>query len=110
MNLDRRLTEATKQVTRLEAANAAKDAALRAQEALDMRQPNPFGHDCQWCPRCVLKVAELRRAALSDTGEGWLEVREQAKGAIEELFSLADRIPAEVRQRVEDILDKLRRE
>ena len=54
----------------------------------------------------------LRADALSSEGKGWLspEVREQARGVIEELFSLADRIPAEVRQRAEIALAALKGE
>ena len=98
------------------AANAAKDAALRAW-AEDIACPKCVngiaGVEGQLsnCPHCGGSCIDWSRfyAALSDGGKGWLppEVREQARRAIEELFSLADRIPAETRQCVEAALDAL---
>lgn len=43
-------------------------AALKASEALAMRAPNPFEHDCEWCASCVARVDGMRRAALAKAG------------------------------------------
>ena len=39
-------------------------AALRAEQLLTLKAPNPFGHDCEWCGKCVQRVVEMNFAAL----------------------------------------------
>lgn len=89
MNLSKRLTEATKQVARLKAANAVLAAALREElaERIDALGVVVFVSDdkeremlAKSVVLTVIRQAPLKCAALSDTGAGWLplEVREQA--------------------------------
>lgn len=39
--------------------------ALEAWQLHHMVEPNPFGHNCEWCGDCLNKLHALRREALA---------------------------------------------
>jgi hypothetical protein len=39
--------------------------ACEARQLYEMRRPNPFGHDCDWCGNCVQRVHDMEKAAIS---------------------------------------------
>lgn len=45
--------------------------ALEAESSLERRDyPTFFGHGCQWCEKCCVKVREMRRAAIEKAKGG----------------------------------------
>lgn len=57
--------EARRKLYLMEQAAPEMYAALKAQELRQTNQPNPFGHECQWCADCCGKVVRMRREALA---------------------------------------------
>ena len=50
--------------------------ALRAEQLLTLKAPNPFGHDCEWCGKCVQRVVEMNFEALAAFGNAMLGAKD----------------------------------
>ena len=53
--------------SRLRAINADLLAALEGQQAREQGDPPPWGHNCRWCGDCLLRLIDMRHAAIAKT-------------------------------------------